>query len=414
MGFFGSRRSYVLAALGWCAVALAIKPFFAYVDFGAFYATALDKILAGAPLDLYAFGAHVPGSPLVFPLTNPPIWLFYMSPWYAVGHLLGIADFHRQSGVSFGQAWMLVTSLPLDVLLCHSIVRLAEGRQQLAEPTRFLTFLCLLFSPLLWLSTVRFGHNESILVLMIVLAVAAGEKGRPLLSGLFFGLALGVKTTAIVPALVYFGWGCGRERRRDALAGAAVAAAVFALPMLPYVLFRREQIAYALLEFEGLRAVGGIVVWKLLPGLSSFATFSNGIILLSAAVIGLWLARRPGRSFLAAGGAWGLVLSQASLLFFGKALFVWYALPASCFLFLAILHARRFSGTIPMVAVVGSLLMWLLQGGAWVGESTDPLTLIRCALWAVLTFVLGLIAFFALRTAAGDAVDEPHPLGVAP
>jgi hypothetical protein len=391
------RSRYVVVSLLWCAAALAIKPFFAYVDFGAFYATAIDKIVGGAPLDLYAFVFRPPHSDLALPVTNPPIWFFFLAPWYALGQVLGIKDFHAQTGMSYGQAFMLVATLPLDVLLCRSVVRLAEIRTRLPEPGRFHLFLCLLFSPLLWLSSVRFGHNESAMVLLVIVAVAAGERGKPALSGLLWGLALGIKTTAVVPALVYYGWGLGRGRRRASVISAVTAGGVFLAPVLPYLLFRREQVTYALVGFEKLRPVGGYVVWKLLPNPAAAATHANILILAIAAGLGLMLARRGGDSFLASGGAWALVLGQVALLLFGKALFIWYPLAASCFLYLAFVYGRPLATSIPLVPLVVSLLLWIVQGGGWVGDSVNTMIKVRSAVWVVLLLGIATMAISGLR-----------------
>lgn len=390
------RRPYFLVSLLWCAAALAVKPFFAYVDFGAFYSTAIEKVLAGVPLDLYAFVARNPGSDLAIPLSHPPIWFFYLSPWYALGHAIGISDFRRQTGVSVGQAWMLVATLPLDVLLCHTVLKLADVPRRIPEPRRWYLFLCLLFSPLLWLSSVRFGHNESLMVLMVLLAVAAGENRQAGLSGLFWGLALGIKTTAVVPALAYFGWGLGRGRRRAIAMSAVVAAVAFLLPLLPYLLFRREQVTYALVGFERLRPVGGYVLWKLLPDPGPAAAYSSALILCLSAAIGLLLALRPGSSFLASGGAWALVLGQVVMLLFGKALYVWYALAASCFLYLAFAHGRTWKNTLPVTPLLASLLLWILQGGEWVGEKVDPMIRLRSAAWGVLLVGMATVAVMKL------------------
>lgn len=399
-------RRYLAASLVWCTAALLIKPFYAYVDFGAFYSTAIDKILAGAPLDLYAFVARPPGSNLALPLSHPPIWFFFLAPWYGLGHLLGISDFHGQVGFSFGQAWMLVVTLPLDILLCWMTLRLAEGSVRIREPQRFLVFACLLFSPLLWLSSVRFGHNESAMILMVLLAVAAGEGGRPALSGLCWGLALGIKTTAVVPALIYFGWGLGRGRRRATTVSATTAAAAFLLPLVPYFIYRREQVMYALVEFERLRPIGGYVLLKLLPDSTAAGVYSNAFILIVSAALGIALAFRSGRSFIASGGAWGLVLGQVFLLLFGKALYVWYGLAASCFLFLAVAHARRWKGSVPLIALLPSLLLWIIQGGAWVGDRVDSSVRIRSAIWATLVIGIGGLAIRGLFAERRDAIAD--------
>lgn len=387
-----SWRPYVLLSLLWCVVALAVKPFYPYVDFAAFYATAIEKILSGAPLDIYSFVARPPGSDLKLALAHPPLWLFILSPWYAIGRALGIDDYHAAGGISIGQAWMLLVTLPIDVLLCRTIVRAAEGSARFPEPKRLALFACLLLSPLLWMSSVRYGHNESWMVLAILLAVAAGERGWPVLSGLLWGIALELKMTAIAPALVYYGWGLGRQRWGSTLRSAPVAAATFVLPLLPYVLHRREAVEYALVGFERIRPIGGYVSWKVFPALASAASASNVLILGVSAAIGIALALRPGKSFLEAGGAWALLLSQAALLLFGKAVFVWYGLAASCFLYLSWERERRTRGLLPLVPLAGSLLLWIVQSGGWVGESVTAAVRLRSAAWALLTLALGVLA----------------------
>lgn len=391
------RNRYVLVSVLWCAAALAIKPFFAYVDFGAFYSTAIEKILAGTPLDLYSFVFRPPHTALAFPVTNPPIWFFYLAPWYALGKALGFDDFAAQTGMSYGQAWMLAATLPFDVLLCRAVVRLAEIRTSLAEPGRWHLYLCLMFSPLLWLSSVRFGHNESVMVLLVLWAIAAGERGRPALAGVLWGLAFGIKTTAVVPALVYFGWGLGRGRRRATLISAAVAAACFVGPLLPYLVWRREQVEYALVGFEKLRPVGGYVLWKLLSDPGAAAPFGNVLILVLSAGLGLFMARRPGVGFLASGGAWALVLGQVFLLLFGKALFIWYPLAASAFLYLAFAYGRRQATSVPIVPLLASLLLWVVQGGAWIGEGMSAGIRVRSAIWVVLLLAIAGVAINGLR-----------------
>ncbi len=396
---------YVTVALCWVAAAFLIKPFYAYVDFGAFYATAIDRILAGRPLEIYSFVLRPGGGDLAIPLSYPPVWFFYLSSWYALGQALGLSDFQRQSGVSWGQAWMLAVTVPFDLVLCAAIVRLSEGAKRLAEPGRLGLFACLLFSPLLWLSSVRYGHCEATMIALVLLAIGAGERRHPIWSGLFWGLAFGIKTTTIVPALIYFGWGLGRQRRRGVMISGVVGAAVFLIPLLPYLILRREQVFYALYGFEQIRPVGGYVLWKLAPGLSSLVSYANLVILGTAGALGLALSRRAGTSFLASGGAWALVLGQAAILLFGKALFVWYPLAASCFLFLAVAReegARRSALLWPLMA---TLALWLIQGGAWIGESVTPGIRVRSALWVVL--ILGMVVFAARRLVSRSTLESP-------
>jgi len=398
------RSFYILASLLWCAAALAIKPFYPYLDFAVFYSTAMDFILNGRPLDIYSFIAHPPGSELALPLTNPPLYVFILVPVYALGHLIGISDFHASTGISLGQAWMLLATLPFDLLLCREAVRLVERiRGPLEEPRRWILFLCLLLSPLLWVSSIRYGHNEAMMVALVLLAIGFGEKDRPLLAGIFWGLALGLKTTAAVPLLVWLGWGMGRGRARKTVASAVTAGGVFLTPLLPYLLLRGEQVWYALVGFEGLRPVGGYVLWKLVPLPDVVLDLSGPAILAGSAAVGLVLSRRSGESFLRAGGAYALVLGQVLLLLFGKALFAWYGLALGVFCYLAFFPRDGRTRLFPLGAMVCTVLLWFLQAGPWVGEAVSPMIRLRSAAWVVFLISLGA---FAVRGLIRNAAER--------
>src|SRR5258705_5396792 len=191
------RPRYIPLFLLWRLAALAVKPFYPYLDFGVFYSTAIERILSGHPLDIYSFIARAPGNDLPLPLSYAPLYFFFLAPWYALGRWMGISDFQNSTGVSIGQAWMLLVTLPFDLLLCRETVRWVEKlRGKIPEPRRFIHYLFLLCSPLLWLSSVRFGHNEGLVVLLALLALRQGEEGHPVRSGILWGLGLSLKVTA--------------------------------------------------------------------------------------------------------------------------------------------------------------------------------------------------------------------------
>ncbi|HMC81997.1 MAG TPA: glycosyltransferase 87 family protein [Candidatus Polarisedimenticolia bacterium] len=393
------RRRYIAASLLWCLAALAIKPFYPYLDFGVFYSTAIEKILAGHPLDIYSFIARAPGNDLPLPLCHSPLYFFFLAPWYALGRLMGISDFQNSAGISLGQAWMLLVTLPFDLLLCREALRWVEKLHgKLPEPRRIILYLCLLYSPLLWLSSVRFGHNEALVVLLVLLALRQGEEDRPVRSGILWGLALSLKATAAVPALTYLGWeGTQSGRRRSMLVCGAMAGMALFLPLLPYLLFRREQTWYALVGFEGLRRVGGYALWKVATFPVSLIRASGALILAGSALVGAVLGRRRAPRFFEAGGAHALVLGQVLLLLLGKALFIWYGLALSVFVYLAFADGKGERGSLPIGAFLTSVLLWLLQAGPWIGEEVNSWIRLRSTLWVLLLLAIGLAAVVGLR-----------------
>jgi hypothetical protein len=145
----------------------------------------------------------------------------------------------------------------------------------------------------------------------------------------------------------------------------------------------------------------------LLPDPLAAATYANVLILAFSASVGLAMARRRGNSFLAGGGAWALVLGQVFLLLFGKALFIWYPLAASCFLYLAFMYGRKKDVSIPLVPLVLSLFLWIVQGGGWVGETVNAVVKLRSAIWVVLLLAIAAMAIKGLRDPAAREAPQP-------
>jgi hypothetical protein len=112
------------------------------------------------------------------------------------------------------------------------------------------------------------------------------------------------------------------------------------------------------------------------------------MILGGCAALGLVLAQRKGHSFLRAGGAFALVLSQVILLLLGKGLFVWYGLALVAFSFMALR---------PVEGLAVSLLAWLLQYGPWVGPAVTSEIRIRSAMWVAFLLAVGTLAVVRLN-----------------
>ena len=89
---------------------------------------------------------------------------------------------------------------------------------------------------------------------------------------------------------------------------------------------------------------------------------------------------------------------------------VWYPLAASCFLYLAIAYKGRKEAAIPLVPLLTSLLLWIIQGGGWVGDAVSPSIRARSAIWVVLLLGIAAIAVQGLRDqGAPEAQDVSAP-----
>jgi hypothetical protein len=169
--------------------------------------------------------------------------------------------------------------------------------------------LVLAWSPLALVEVAGSGHSEPLGALLLVLALAALETGRPALSAALAALGLQVK---LLPGLVALAWG-RRYRARHALIAAAVAAAL----VVPYLGAGRGL----------LRSLGGYATfWRFNETLFALpaalmgpraAVFACVAALAALALALAWLRTEPAAAALAV---------VAGTLLLAPSVFPWYAL----------------------------------------------------------------------------------------
>lgn len=237
------------ALLGAAAVALVAAPTLAFVTMGAITGRphgqdggvvqlplAIDKILAGESpygADYSAsilgrqarvsdFWSERGGNPILRHHAYLPGTHLLMLPFHLLGRVTGLFD----------PRLVTLLALALATLLAARLVATPERRLAAAAVVAL--------NPLVYWQQI-FGANDVLIVALLLATVALAGKGRPLAAAAVLGLACATKQLAwpFAPFLLLHLSGAGSWRdlvgpaRRRLLAASAVAAAVFAVVVLP-------------------------------------------------------------------------------------------------------------------------------------------------------------------------------------
>jgi hypothetical protein len=228
-------------------------------DFDVFFLPSAKIALSGHPFDIYQvrYSANYPNA-------NGPLSILPLALVASLAQALGIIN-------DFTRCRMLVVVIfaVFPLLLGREAVLSLDLflKRPLGGFRRVLAYAIFVLSPELWHSVLGYGHIEHPLMLFLMLAgVRSLMLGRTNRAGLFLGLALLTRSSAIlylVPLtllLLFFrDW-------RGAVRFTGVAVGTLALGLLPFALADRSDLVYSLLTFHGQLPVGGGSVWGLTLG----------------------------------------------------------------------------------------------------------------------------------------------------
>lgn len=252
---FLARRWTILIGLSYLAIGMVSRVYGYHQEDAAWFVHVASRILDGS-FDLYSGRAQpwaAPPQGMAF--TYPPLMPFILAPFVAIGRAMGLSQ--RGLEVLVGLPWLVS-----DVLLASQLA-IVTGRWtgRTDRHWRIVTFLLCLLTFIVPFSSAYMGHHESLIALMIVLAISAPDLWR---AGLYWGLALALKQTAgfaLIPmALLVLrdGWASGPRRIIPRLS--AFFLPLIALPaalILPFWLLSPAETSYSIWEVERYRILYG-------------------------------------------------------------------------------------------------------------------------------------------------------------
>ena len=315
-------------------------------------------------------------------------------------------------GAAAGRWWVAVGVLRLVALAGIALV-IGYGRRLVelcgADPGRAAWLGAI--SPLVLLHGISGGHNDALLAGLVVAGLAIATRDRwGIPTGVAFGLAVGVKVTALV-AVPFAIALIARERRAAPLARATVGVVVgligtfagvtgasgLGLGWVPALSHTTDLIQWTSLPTGVGMAAGyvlrGVGRADLAPAALTIAR-GVGLLALAALLVTLWWRARTRAE--AIGNA-GLALAATALL--GPVFFPWYALVP-----LAVLSATAWSewARDRLGLVVIGLALLVLPDGTGLASLTKPI-----GAFGDLALVIVLVAVLVRRYRAGRARPTP-------
>ncbi|HEU5314487.1 MAG TPA: hypothetical protein VFX49_00120 [Chloroflexota bacterium] len=410
------RWRYALSGALYAALALASKPSLWHTDLPAWFVPAVRRVLEGHALQMYGVRADVMGTPS--PIEHGPLTILFYAPLVALAQWAGAADFLRV-GALFPLAGVLV----VDVLLAYQVTRaVGDLEPRLGDEHRFGVFVLLLFSPLVWFSSVWLVHLESLQALLLVVSVRLLLRGRGAAAGAVMGCSLLVKHSAALSVgpllLALFLGGVPAVSRRAVTAG-TVAALVAGGGLLPLLAAAPADFAFNFLEYDAIKPIYGVTIWKALydTGLEPLAMRYDSALIGLLALAGGVAVGLAGRRAAATKGetevwrmAWAAVfLGQCAWLGLTTWQYPHYALTA--FVAMLILEtAVGGAGRWPVLALLVLFVPYSLQSHmpSNVGKAGGPFVVARAV--AQLAFLYGAAVAVGVRLLpSGDASGVKDP-----
>jgi hypothetical protein len=224
-------------------------------DLTNFYLPSADQILHG-----HLFGIYNIHPADGFPNDEPPISIFLVAPLLALARAVCFAASPGEQITFIATPFLIF----VPALGYATIVALRRLFPEIPETQRFLSYLLILFSPLIWeIFTTWYHVEQPLMLVLLVAAILAFQTHREELGGLLAGLALLTRTTALFPLLGFVALLLIGREWRGLLRFGGVAAMVTGLGLAPFFLFDRRNALYSLVTWRGGSPIGGNSIWSI-------------------------------------------------------------------------------------------------------------------------------------------------------
>lgn len=242
-------------------------------DWDSFMA-ATDLILKGQWLQLYE------NHQSFFSFSFPPLPFFLMAPFRFLSQALGLPP-------GAGDAFTAVPMLAGDLLSAWMLVKLVRRFREVSEREGLFLFAFYLTAWMVFFDSAYHSHFDSILLFFLFAAIERLQVGKATVAGVFLGLALLTKQTALIvmiPMAFVLFWGKGRRESGRAFGTAALVALA---AMAPFLSADFSGVKSVLLEAPNQRPIGYQTIWWVFAGndnamawLNTAEPYLNALILL--------------------------------------------------------------------------------------------------------------------------------------
>ena len=256
-------------------------------DLERFYIPAALIALQGRPLFVYS-SSHLRD----YPLANGPLSI---APLVGALGLAGWLGWLRSMALT--RLVIVAVYSVFSLLLAREAVRVVDrfAPTPLRGPRRLLVYEVFLISLQLWQSMLYYGHVEQPLMLWLALVgVRLVGEGKPGRAGVWLGLALLTRTTAltiIIPVALLL---ATRADWRGLWRWGGALAAVVVGGLAPFALADGRDLLYSLVTFHNSQQSLGGNLWTLVSGtpLAALPQHADGFIVLLATLAVAWVVLR--------------------------------------------------------------------------------------------------------------------------
>lgn len=223
-------------------------------DLDVFFLPAVRIALNGHPLEVYTLRVG-----LIYPNANGPLGLLPLTLAAWIARARGWLD-----DPMLRRALVFVITTPFPLLVGWEAGRAVDRfGPTLRGMARWLVYLPILLTPLLWLSALYYGHTEQAIVVWLGLAsTRLLAERRYVWGGALLGLAFLTRSDAsmlvLALALTLLVW----RRWRGTLLTLLAAGATLLLGLAPFLLADSHDVIFSLFTFRSALPVGGGDLWS--------------------------------------------------------------------------------------------------------------------------------------------------------
>lgn len=230
-------------------------------DLDVYFLPPAKIALSGHPLSVYSFRHEKEGG--FYPNAHGPLSLVPLTLVAAVA-----SNFNFLDDFNLRRMLILAVFSIFPILMAHEGFRAIErlrGKPLKGLPGIF-AWVLFLFSPILWLGVLVYGHIEIALMMwLVLLAVRKAGENQLSFAGIFFGLAVVDRSTAVlylVPMFLFIGssWGIAKAVRLGIFTTLIVVAGT-----LPFLVYNSKDFVFSMVGYRDYLPTNTRSIWYLLP-----------------------------------------------------------------------------------------------------------------------------------------------------
>jgi hypothetical protein len=289
-------------------------------DLDIFFWPSAEVAAHGHPLLVYSAQGRA-----AYPNANGPLGLVPLVPIAMIANSLGLEN-NLQARA--GMAGVVI-----------AVVALLAGRESLRliravcgdVRWRFGAMCVVLVAPVLWISSLEYGHVEQPIELgLVLLAVRYAATRRSVAAGVALGLAVLARTTALLYILPFMLLPIATRRWKATAALLAAGGCTVAAGLTPFLVADRANVVHSLVTYRGGLPIGGGSLWVAIRGSAAAGLVQHAdtylILGAAAALVGAAVWFRPAATTTTAGVCGLLTITAACFPMLAKTVFPYYML----------------------------------------------------------------------------------------